>query len=87
MEEDYNEKAADRLKSVLEAAASQAGMQTLLKVAEQCGVTEIEGHPVETYYEKLRIQIVDRKLASHADHNMALVSAMKRLWERLRNQS
>jgi hypothetical protein len=85
-DDEFNQFVRTHLMGVLRDADSEALLKTVLAIADQCGVTELLDRPVIGFYEDLRIQIVERKLRTHADHNMGLVSAMQQLWKAQRDK-
>lgn len=88
-EDDNNIKylAAEHLARKLTAAASHANLQTCLAIAKEASVTHLEGIPVIVFYEKERCQEVERLLASGSDHNPALISTMKQLWDAMQKNA
>lgn len=86
MNDPLETRAAKALSQLQNEAFAQATLQTVLEIASQVGVTEIQGLLPKDFHEVLRIQIVERRLPLHADRDMALVSAMQKIWEKLRSK-
>lgn len=78
--------AAERLSQILTAAAAQASLHSLVAIAAKVGVSDLDGLPVPEFYERYRRQEAERLLASASDHNPELVTAMKQLWEQMKNK-
>lgn len=86
MDKDTNQRAADRLALLILKSEVHTGLQLISEIASSCGISHVRGLPIVQFYEAARAERIEQGLASGSDHNPAQISAMKQLWERLKNR-
>jgi hypothetical protein len=85
-DKDIKYTAAERLTQILVAAATDANQRTLFAAVSELGLTHLGGLLVPEFHEAARQREAERLLASASDHNPELVTAMKQLWEQLKDK-
>jgi hypothetical protein len=73
----------DTLQDIFILSAQEGLVSTLEAIASELGVSQIQGIPIEEYYERKRRAIAENHVADFADMNMKLASHIKEEWKKL----
>lgn len=83
MDDKHEEYIYDTLGDVLSHSSHHALLATIEAIASQLGVSNIQGMPIQEYYERTKVEIAEENIANLADMDMKCASEIKLAWSKV----